>query len=216
MLHQVVEKKVKSARLHVRECTYLGALRLVEGRAAEGVGDERGPRRRVCAGKLHAVGHPRPSGLEAQHQHRSYSLECTCARAEIVPKLERSHLIEKGGPVLVVVEAGNVLTNSAARGRIFRRDVDLILKRRQKPVHICVCFHRSTRGGFLGNWGGSHWLAVGGAVGAAGAEQVEAAGWVQAAAALAAVAQAAVVMLHQRLTGSQHATVAEHTHGLAH
>lgn len=62
----------------------------------------------------------------------------------------------------------------------------------------------------------SHWLAVGGAVDAAGAEQVEAARWVEAAAALAAVTQAAVVALHQRLARSQHATLTKYAHGLAH
>lgn len=62
----------------------------------------------------------------------------------------------------------------------------------------------------------SYWLAVGGAVDGAGPEQVEAARWVEAAAALAAVAQAAVVVLHQRLTRSQHATFSKHTHSLAH
>lgn len=55
-----------------------------------------------------------------------------------------------------------------------------------------------------GNWGArrAHGLAVGRAVDAAGAEQVEAARWVEAAAALAADAQAAVVTLHQRLAWS--------------
>lgn len=62
----------------------------------------------------------------------------------------------------------------------------------------------------------SYWLAVGGAVDAAGAEQVEAARRVEAAAALPAVTQAAVVVLHQRLTRPQHASLAEHTHRLAH
>lgn len=45
-------------------------------------------------------------------------------------------------------------------------------------------------------------MAVGGAVDAASAEQVEAAPWVEAAAALAADTQAAVVALHQRLAWS--------------
>lgn len=62
----------------------------------------------------------------------------------------------------------------------------------------------------------SYWLAVGGAVDAAGAEQVEAAGQVEAAAALPAVTQAVLVVLHQGLTRPQHATLAEHTHCLAH
>lgn len=57
---------------------------------------------------------------------------------------------------------------------------------------------------------------MGGAVDAAGPEQVEPARWVEDAAALAAVAQAAVVMLQQRLTWSQHATLSKHTHSLAH
>lgn len=51
-----------------------------------------------------------------------------CSRAEIVQKLQPSYLIENGGPVVVFVEAGNVLANSAARGLIFGRDVDLILQ----------------------------------------------------------------------------------------
>lgn len=46
----------------------------------------------------------------------------------------------------------------------------------------------------------SYRVAVGGAVDAAGAQQVEAACRVQAAAALPAVTQAAVIVLHQRLT----------------
>lgn len=60
--------------------------------------------------------------------HRSCRLARTCSRAETVQKLEQSYLIEDGGPVLVVVEAGNVLTNAAAGGLVFRRDVDLILE----------------------------------------------------------------------------------------
>lgn len=62
----------------------------------------------------------------------------------------------------------------------------------------------------------SHWLAVGGAVDAAGAQQVETARRVQAAAALSAVTQAAVVVLHQSLPWPQHASLAKHTHGLTH
>lgn len=59
-------------------------------------------------------------------------------------------------------------------------------------------------------------MAVGGAVDAAGAQHVETARRVQAAAALPAVTQAAVVMLHQSLTWPQHASLAKHTHGLTH
>lgn len=47
-------------------------------------------------------------------RHRSYGSACTCSRVEIV-KLEQSYLIENGGAVLVLVEAGNVLANAAAR-----------------------------------------------------------------------------------------------------
>lgn len=61
----------------------------------------------------------------------------------------------------------------------------------------------------------SYRLAVGGAVDAAGAQQVEAACRVQAAAALPAVAQAAVIVLHQRLARPQHASFSEHAHCLA-
>lgn len=45
----------------------------------------------------------------------------------------------------------------------------------------------------------SYWLAVGGAVDCGGAEKVEATRWVKAAAALPAVAQAVVSVLHQSL-----------------
>lgn len=62
----------------------------------------------------------------------------------------------------------------------------------------------------------SYWLAVGGAVDAAGTEQVEAARRVEAAAALPAVTQAVVVVLHQCLTRPQHASLAIHTHCLTH
>lgn len=41
--------------LCVPKCTYLRTLRFVEGWAAEGVGDERGPRQGICAVELHAV-----------------------------------------------------------------------------------------------------------------------------------------------------------------
>ena len=57
---------------------------------------------------------------------------------------------------------------------------------------------------------------MGGAVGAGGAEQVETARRVQAAAAVPAAAQAVVSMLHQSLTGPQDPAVAEHTHRLVH
>lgn len=62
----------------------------------------------------------------------------------------------------------------------------------------------------------SYRLAVGRAVDAAGAQQVEATCRVQAAAALPAVTQAAVIVLHQRLAWPQHASLSEHTHCLAH
>lgn len=54
----------------------------------------------------------------------------------------------------------------------------------------------------------SYLLAVGGAVDAAGAEQVEAARRVEAAAALPAVTQAVVIVFHQRLSGPQHTSLA--------
>jgi len=63
---------------------------------------------------------------------------------------------------------------------------------------------------------GSYWLAVGGAVDAGGAEQVEAARWVEDAAALPAVTQAVISLLHQSLTRPQHAPLAKHTHRLTH
>lgn len=46
--------------------TDLDTLCFIERRAAEGVGDERGTRQGVSAGKLHAVGHPRLSRLQTQ------------------------------------------------------------------------------------------------------------------------------------------------------
>ena len=57
---------------------------------------------------------------------------------------------------------------------------------------------------------------MGGAVGAGGAEQVEAARRVEAAAALPAVTHAVVPVLHQSLARPQHPPLAEHTHRLAH
>lgn len=62
---------------------------------------------------------------------------------------------------------------------------------------------------------GTDRLALGAAVDGGGSQQVEAAGRVQAAAALPAVAQAVVSVLHQRLTGPQD-SLAQHAHGLAH
>lgn len=88
---------------------YLGALCFIEGWAAEGVGDERGPREGIRAVELHAVRHPRPSRLETR-QHEAHKLEAL----EFLGKADRLYLIEKGGPVLVFIEAGNVLANAAA------------------------------------------------------------------------------------------------------
>lgn len=62
----------------------------------------------------------------------------------------------------------------------------------------------------------SYWLAVGGAVDTGRSEQVEATRRVEAAAALSAVAQAVVSILHQRLAGSQHTSLTKYTHRLAH
>lgn len=120
----------KKARQPVRECRYLRALCLVEGRAAEGVGDERGPRRRVGAVKLHAVGHPRPSRLETHQQPRQAQRLQVSVHLHVHgyrDPANASYLIENGGPVLVFVGAGNVLTHPAAGGLVSRGDVDLIL-----------------------------------------------------------------------------------------
>lgn len=57
---------------------------------------------------------------------------------------------------------------------------------------------------------------MGGAVEAAGAQQVEAARRVQAPAARPAVTQAVVLVIHQSLTRSQDATLPKHTHRLSH
>lgn len=62
----------------------------------------------------------------------------------------------------------------------------------------------------------SHWPAAGRAVDAAGVQKVKAAAWVQAAAALPAVTQAAVLVLYQRLAWPQNAALAQHTNCLAH
>lgn len=59
-------------------------------------------------------------------------------------------------------------------------------------------------------------LAVAGAVDGGGSEEVEAACRIQAATALPAVTQAVVSVLHQSLTRSQDAALAEHAHRLAH
>lgn len=62
----------------------------------------------------------------------------------------------------------------------------------------------------------SYWLAVGGAVNGGGAQQVEAARWVEDAAALTAVTQPIVSVFHKGLTWSQQSTVTKHTHSLSH
>lgn len=72
---------------------------------------------------------------------------------------------------------------------------------------VCVCAAVSVC---------SYWLALSGAVGTAGAQQVEAAAWVQAAAALPAVTQTILAVLHQGLTRSQHTPFTVHTHGFSH
>lgn len=64
------------------------------------------------------------NGTSKNTRLRGYRAERTCSRAETV---EESNLVENAGPVLVLVEAGNVLANPAAGGLVFGRDVDLVL-----------------------------------------------------------------------------------------
>lgn len=52
-------------------------------------------------------------------------------RAEMVQTLEEPNLVENAGPVLVLVEAGNVPADAAARGLVSGRDVDLVLKKKK-------------------------------------------------------------------------------------
>lgn len=118
------------------------------------------------------------------------------------------------------MQAGDVLADAAACGLVLWRDVDLVLKDSKGSQRRVSGLRDPTRE--ANERSGEervrrpHRLAVGGAVDAAGVQQVEAAAGVQAAAALPAVAQAAVVVLHQRLAWPQNAALAQHAHRLAH
>lgn len=69
--------------------------------------------------------------LETHDLNQDVCNDSRCILCLIFWYLLTSHLMENSRSVLMLVEAGNVLTDPAARRLVFRRDVDLILQHKR-------------------------------------------------------------------------------------